>query len=380
MLKRRKSSTLPRKLTDYYALSDLTSGQDGAGGGRDMTERLSSSHINQSLTLTPELHRSSDIQGECSPPNSPTTSSPAKTRLRTDEPQQTQPVTAACLFTLPPPQKSSVLDAFPASDQPLSENTMKNMLLSLRQTLYTDLSTAVSSLSLTVNQHDQAITQMDAKMGDLFSAHNDLVDGFADHEDELQIINLKLADLEDRSRRNNIKFRNIPESIQQSDLVQFLQSLMRALSPDLSARDMEIDRAHRLPKPSHLPASTPRDVLARIHFFTVKEKVMHAAKRTARLPDPFANIALYADLSKATMENRRQLSTITKALQNHKIPYKWGFPTKLLITHQNKTHVVRTLSMGLTLLRNWHIIPEEWPCPSDHPPIHMETGGDAPNP
>lgn len=50
-------------------------------------------------------------------------------------------------------------------------------------------------------------------MADLFSAHNELVDGFADHEDELQRINLKLPDLEDRSRQNNIKFRNVPESI-----------------------------------------------------------------------------------------------------------------------------------------------------------------------
>lgn len=77
---------------------------------------------------------------------------------------------------------------------------MKSMLLSLRQTLYTDLSTAVSSLATTVNQQDQAITQMEAKMGDLLSAHNELVDGFADYDDELQLINMKLADLEDHSR------------------------------------------------------------------------------------------------------------------------------------------------------------------------------------
>ena len=69
---------------------------------------------------------------------------------------------------------------------------MKSMLLSLRQTFYTDLSTAVSTLSATVHNHDQTITHIESKMGDLFSAHNELVDGFSDHEDELQSINLKL--------------------------------------------------------------------------------------------------------------------------------------------------------------------------------------------
>lgn len=84
---------------------------------------------------------------------------------------------------------------------------------------------------------------------------------------------------------------------------------------------------------------------------------------------------LYADLSKATMENHRQLATITKAIQNHTIHYKWGLSNKLLITHQNKTHAVRTLSVGLKLLRSWHIIPEDDPDPSNQPSAHMETGG-----
>lgn len=102
---------------------------------------------------------------------------------------------------------------------------------------------------------------------------------------------------------------------------------------------------------------------------------MYAAKCTARLPDPFNSINLYADLSKTTMENHRQLATITKALQNHKIPYKWGFPTKLLSTHQNKTHVVRMLPSGLQLFKAWHIILADTPDPQDQSNHQMETGG-----
>lgn len=250
---------------------------------------------------------------------------------------------------------------------------MKNMLISLKQSLYTDLSAAVSSLASVVQQQDQRLQHVENKMSDLFTAHNDMVDVCTEHEDEMQAIHLKLADLEDRSRRNNIKFRNVPESVQPPELVRFLQSLMRALVPDLTDRDLEIDRAHRLPKPPHLPAEKPRDVLARIHFFNAKEKVMFAAKRSPNLPDPFTAIALYTDLSKVTMENRRQLATITKALQNHRIPYKWGFPTKLLITFQSKTHVVRTLQADLHLLRLWRIIPEDSPKPPPSPPSQMEA-------
>lgn len=95
---------------------------------------------------------------------------------------------------------------------------------------------------------------------------------------------------------------------------------------------------------------------------------MYADKRTPRLPDPFSAVALYVDLSKATMKNRRQLAIITKALQNLKFLCKW-------FSHYNKTHIVRTLPACLKLLWHGHIIPEEVPNPSDHLSAHMETGG-----
>lgn len=50
--------------------------------------------------------------------------------------------------------------------------------------------------------------------------------------------------------------------------------------------EVVIDRANKLPKPAFLPASTPRDVLAHINFYHVKEKVMFTAKQIASLPEP----------------------------------------------------------------------------------------------
>lgn len=53
---------------------------------------------------------------------------------------------------------------------------------------------------------------------EMAKAHNELLDAHDHHTDEIQSINLKLADLEDRSIRNNIKFRGIPESVLPNDL------------------------------------------------------------------------------------------------------------------------------------------------------------------
>lgn len=120
------------------------------------------------------------------------------------------------------------------------------MFISLKHTLYTDLSASVSSLSTIVQAKDQRLLHVETKMSDLYTAHSELIDVYTEHDDELHLIKLKLADLEDRSHWSNIKFRNIPETIQQPDMVQYLQALMRSIVPDLTDRDLEIERGHRL--------------------------------------------------------------------------------------------------------------------------------------
>lgn len=49
------------------------------------------------------------------------------------------------------------------------------------------------------------MSHVEDKMGDFAAAHNKLVDAYNGREEEMQAIKCKLADHEDRSRRNNIK-------------------------------------------------------------------------------------------------------------------------------------------------------------------------------
>lgn len=51
-------------------------------------------------------------------------------------------------------------------------------------------------------------------MGKFASSHNTLdVDVHNDQEDGMEKLKAKVADLEDRSRRNNVKIRGMPESV-----------------------------------------------------------------------------------------------------------------------------------------------------------------------
>lgn len=141
---------------------------------------------------------------------------------------------------------------------------------------------------------------------------NYLIDTCEDIKEEQAWVQAKLADLEDGSRHNNIKLRGVPESIQPADLPRYAKELMHTILTDASPRDRNINRIPRISKPPHLTASVPRDILIRVHFFHNKEKRLSYARTNSPLPPPYEGIQFFPDLSKLTLQLRRQLNLITK--------------------------------------------------------------------
>lgn len=64
----------------------------------------------------------------------------------------------------------------------------------------------------------ERVDHIENKMAEFTTAHNGLVDAQNQLDDDFHSLSAKVADLEDRSRRNNIKFRGIPESVSNTDL------------------------------------------------------------------------------------------------------------------------------------------------------------------
>lgn len=116
------------------------------------------------------------------------------------------------------------------------------------------------------------MTCIERGMNEGTSTVNEVIEVYDDVREEQAWMRAKLADLEDRSRMNNVKLKGIPESILPANLPRYAKELMHIIIPIASPRDITIDRIHRIANPSHLAASVPRDVLMRVHFFPHQRK------------------------------------------------------------------------------------------------------------
>ncbi|CAH2223283.1 Hypothetical predicted protein [Pelobates cultripes] len=241
----------------------------------------------------------------------------------------------------------------------VSETKLAAMLHELRTSMRTDFQAAVSDLRKDLLEVGTRVNVLEEKTDELCQANDAIVSKLQQLEKDNRRLTEKMADLEDRSRRNNIRVRGVPEKVTQEDLPSYLLRLFQAIQPALAPADLRLDRAHRVPKPTNLARDVPRDVVTRLHYYSAKEAILTAQRKASEMPPTFEEISLYADLSPTTMSRRRDFINVTKCLRNHKVPYRWGFPTKLLIWRNGSLTKVEDPTQGMETLKSWGLFPTD---------------------
>lgn len=87
-------------------------------------------------------------------------------------------------------------------------------------------------------------------------------------------------------------------------------------------------------RPRHLPPQVPRDTIARIHFFHVKEEFLKVLRNQPELPERFCNLSIYPDLSAEEKGNTIQmgiLKIILKLSARTRLGTPWSPATFLLL-------------------------------------------------
>lgn len=227
-----------------------------------------------------------------------------------------------------------------------------------------DLMSCMHKFNKELKGVENRVNHIENKMGEFVTTFNDLVDDSEGKDEEMEWVKAKIADIENRSIRNNLKIRGIPESVAQADLCSYVTVMFKAILPETSNLDVTVDRVHCIPKPSQLTDQITRDVILPLHVFTLRRSSCLQCVGETLIHSQYLGLQFYADLSQYTLMKRKKLNTLTKALRNHDISYRWGYPTKITVRKDASAYVIYSLEKGLSLLKTWQILPDESAPPS----------------
>lgn len=167
---------------------------------------------------------------------------------------------------------------------------------------------------------------------------------------QLVEVQLRLDDGENRSRRNNLRLRGIPEATMGPDLRTTVIALLNQVLGKPPASEMELDRVHRIPGPRVTPSATrdpaatdpPRDVLCRVHFFTIKEEILRLAWEKGPIDFDGALIRIFPDVSRQTRAMRGLMRPLLEVIREAEATYRWGHPFHLIVRRRGTEFHLRT--------------------------------------
>ncbi len=144
----------------------------------------------------------------------------------------------------------------------------------------------------------------------------------------------KAADLEGRSRRNNIRIIGLPESIEGTQPTAFFSDLLvEVFGRQTLHSPPELDRAHRA-LTGRLPhTAKPQAVIIRFHRYQTRELVIREArKRRGNLQYQGKPIRIFEDYTPEVLEQRTKNREVMSSLYNLGLKPSLLFPARLTIT------------------------------------------------
>ncbi|KAJ1162572.1 hypothetical protein NDU88_003040 [Pleurodeles waltl] len=155
---------------------------------------------------------------------------------------------------------------------------------------------------------------------------------FQDRDQALLFLRSKLMDLEDRSRRDNVRFIGFPENMEGEDLHRFLRDTLPRLTGTTFEPPLEFQRAHRLGPQRTGTDACPKPIIACLLRHTQARQLI----RRARTQCPFQldghTIQMSADFSKETSDRCRAFLALRPRLRQLEVKYGLFEPARTGVT------------------------------------------------
>lgn len=139
------------------------------------------------------------------------------------------------------------------------------------------IETQLDKMQTTLNKHTEEIDKQRIITAKLQERIKNVETTASIHGDSLDQIQSKLADLEDRSRRDNLQLMFLKEGAEKGDALAYLSANIPKWFPKLAANPPELMRAHRV-GPLRQSPSAPRVLIMKCLRYTDGDRILKEAR------------------------------------------------------------------------------------------------------
>ncbi|KAK6475300.1 LINE-1 type transposase domain-containing protein 1 [Huso huso] len=203
-----------------------------------------------------------------------------------------------------------------------------------------DTKTADIQIKLTNIQGSlSTLAEQVAEVENRVSTNENNLQGAADRitqlEKEMSSLKDKTQDLENRSRRSNIRLVGLPEGSEGQDTVGFVAQLIPQLVGQDHFKDpLIIERAHHSSAPKPGNADRPRPIIMKLLNFRDKERILRLAGEKSELYYNGKRMFLFPDFSIELQNKRKEFNQVKRKLNEKGVKYALTYPAKLRVEYK----------------------------------------------
>ncbi|KAJ1106902.1 hypothetical protein NDU88_004300 [Pleurodeles waltl] len=148
------------------------------------------------------------------------------------------------------------------------------------------------------------------------------VASWTDRDLELLHLRSKLTDLEDRSRRNNVRLLGFPEGVEGADVFSYLRDILPKLTDIAFDPPLEFQRAHRLGPNRQDGNGRPRPIIVCMLRHLQARQLLQKARTQGSLRSGNLEIRISADFSKKSADRTKVFLSLHSQLR--RLDVKFG--------------------------------------------------------
>ncbi len=155
-----------------------------------------------------------------------------------------------------------------------------------------------------------------------------------DLRNQLERLTEKMTDMEDKSRRNNVRLVGLPEGMEGSDVAGFLRINLSKWIPSLKGRNIEIDRAHRV-YDGRKNSDRPRTLIFRVLRWHDRLEILKGARQAYPVKCTQDNVTLlfFPDFSPVTAAKRKSLVPVLRSMTALGLQPFLAYPAVIKLRH-----------------------------------------------
>lgn len=149
----------------------------------------------------------------------------------------------------------------------------------------------------------------------------------------------KQDDLENRMRRNNLRYVGLPEGTEGNNPASFLKDLLiTTYGRKAFSQSFVVERAHWMKAKKPSPGASPRIVIAKFLNYKDRDAILHLARVKGNIPLHNHRVKAFPDFSTEVQRQRSQFADIKRHLRALHLKYAMLFPVRLRVVSKDRVH------------------------------------------